>query len=132
MHYTMLLRYPERPADELSEDEVQVSLGTFDRWAKEMAHAGVLVSAEILQRSPDTVTLRIEGESLLELEGPAESSADSIGGIVVIDVAEHGDALAWARRAPSIAWGPVELRGAMVRFTDGEWRPEEAPEPAPS
>ena len=125
MHYTLLLHYPERSSGDISDEEVRQGMNSFDKWAKEIEHAGHLVSAQMLQRTDETMTVQIIGETLEVSDGPAWVVDAPIGGIIMLDVPDDGEALAWARRAPSVAWGPVEVRGTMVRFTEGEWRPEE-------
>ena len=132
MHYSLLLHYPERPRDDLTPEEMRNGMNYFDRFAKELETAGVLVSAEMFERSPQTVTVRLVDETIEEIDGPEEEVHAPLGGIIVIDVDNQAQAIRYAHRAPSMAWGPVEVRGAMARYVDGEWRSEEAVEPAPS
>ena len=40
----------------------------------------------------------------------------------MIDVADLDEALDWAKRAPSVAWGHVEVRPTATRFVDGAWQ----------
>ena len=122
MRYTLLLHYPERAGD-ISDEEVRQGMNSFDKWAKDLNGAGALVSAEMFQHTPETTTVQLVNETIQVNEGPADDVPDPIGGVVVIDVADHGDAVYWAKHAPSLAWGPVEIRGGMVRFTEGEWHP---------
>ncbi len=86
MHYSLLLHYPERPREDLTEEEMRNGMNYFDRFAKELATAGVLVSAEMFERSPETVTVRLVGETIEELDGPEEDEHAPPGGIFVIDV----------------------------------------------
>ena len=60
----------------------------------------------------------VAGHRLLPTAGVEDAP---IGGIFVIDVESEGDAFSWAHRAPSIAWGPVEVREVQTVFRDGEW-----------
>jgi hypothetical protein len=41
----------------------------------------------------------------------------------VIDVPDLDAALGWAAKAPSVAWGAVEVRPGSVFYGDGAWRP---------
>jgi hypothetical protein len=79
------------------------------------------------------VTVRLVDETIEELDGPEEEEHAPLGGIIVIDVDNRAQAIRYAHRAPSMAWGPVEVRGAMARYVDGEWRSEQevVPEPNP-
>ena len=126
MHYTLLLHYPERPREDLTDEEMLNGMNMFNKFAQELDHDNILVSAEMLQRSPETVTVRLVGETLESIDGPAEELHAPLGGIIVIDVDNQEQAIRYAHRAPSMAWGPVEVRGAMARFVDGAWQSIEA------
>ena len=126
MHYTLLLHYPERPREDLTPEEMRNGMNYFDRFAKELDNAGVLVSAEMLERSPETVTVRLVNETIEEIDGPSEDPEAPLGGIIVIDVDNQEQAIRYAHRVPSMAWGPIEVRGSLARFVDGEWQSIEA------
>src|SRR4029450_10590854 len=132
MHYSLLLHFPERPREDLTPEEMRNGMNYFDRFVKELEAAGVLVSAELFESSSETVTVRLVNETIEELDGPEEEVHAPLGGIIVIDVDNHQQAVRYAHRAPSMVWGPTEIRGTMPRFVDGEWRAEqEVLPPAP-
>ena len=126
MHYTLLLHYPERPREDLTPEEMRNGMNYFDRFAKELDNAGVLVSAEMLERSPETVTVRLVEETIEEIDGPSEDPEAPLGGIIVIEVDNQEQAIRYAHRVPSMAWGPIEVRGALARYVDGAWQSIEA------
>src|SRR4051794_12045559 len=119
MHYSLLLHFPERPRDDLSPEEMRNGMNAFNRFALELDTAGVLVSAELFDRSPETVTVRLVDETIEELDGPEEESHAPLGGIIVIDVDNQQQAIRYAHRAPSMVWGPIEVRGSMARWVEG-------------
>ena len=80
MHYSLLLHFPERPREDLTPEEMRNGMNYFDRFAKELDTAGVLVSAELFERSPETVTVRLVNETIEELEGPEEEAHAPLGG----------------------------------------------------
>ena len=130
MHYSLLLHFPERPREDLTPEEMRNGMNYFNRFALELDTAGVLVSAELLERSPETVTVRLVDETIEEVDGPEEEFHAPLGGIIVIDVDNQEQAIRYAHRAPSMVWGPIEVRGTMARWVDGEWREEQEVEPA--
>ena len=57
MRYTLLLHYPEMPAEELGEEALKEGMAAFDAYARALDDAGVLLSAEVL--APSSATTKI-------------------------------------------------------------------------
>lgn len=122
MRYTLLLHYPEMSADELDHEAIAEAMREFDEYAKALDAAGILASAEVLQPSALTTTVRTNGDgSLLVQDGPFADTKEQLGGTFVIDVDDLDAAIEWAGRTPSIGWGAVEIRPTATRFVDGAW-----------
>ena len=122
MRYTLLLHYPEPSADELGPEALAAGMRAFQAYAKALEDAGALVSAEVLQQSGATTTVTLRGGELLVQDGPFADTKEQLGGTFVIDVADLDVALEWARRAPSVSWGHVEIRPTATRYVDGSWQ----------
>ena len=122
MRYTLLLHYPEPTADELGPERLAEGMRAFQAYARALDEAGVLESAEVLQRSSATTTVTLrEGQYLIQ-DGPFADSREQLGGTFVIEVADLDEALDWAKRAPSVEWGHVEVRPTATRYVDGAWQ----------
>ena len=122
MRYTLLLHYPERGADELGAEALAEGMRAFQAYAKALEDAGVLASAEVLQQSNATTTVTFARGELVVQEGPFADTKEQLGGTVVIDVEDLDAAIEWAKQAPSVAWGPVEIRPVATRYVDGAWQ----------
>lgn len=122
MRYTLLLHYPEQTADELGPDALAAGMRAFDEYAGALDAAGVLCSAEVLQPSSASTTVRRRDGELIIQDGPYADTKEQLGGTFVIDVDDLDTALEWAGRAPSVAWGVVEVRPTATRFADGAWQ----------
>jgi hypothetical protein len=122
MRYTLLLQYAEMTTDDLGPEAIAEGMRAFDVYAKALEAAGVLRSAEVLQQSDVTTTVRERDGELLVQDGPFADTKEQLGGTFVIEVDDLDQAIAWARRAPSVAWGAVEIRPSATRFVDGAWR----------
>jgi len=122
MRYTLLLHYPEPTAAELGPEALAEGMRAFQAYAKALDDAGVLDSAEVLQQSSATTTITLAGGELVVQDGPFADSKEQLGGTFVIDVPDLDAALEWAQRAPSVAWGHVEIRPSATRFLDGAWQ----------
>jgi hypothetical protein len=123
MRYTLLLHYPEITAETLGAEAMQEGQRAFASYAAALDAAGVLLSAEVLQHSVSTTTVRLVDGSLQVQDGPFADTKEQLGGTFVVDVPDLDAALAWAGKAPSVAWGAVEVRPGAVYYADGSWRP---------
>ena len=123
MRYTLLLHYPEMTPEALGAEALEEGQRAFNSYAAALDAAGVLVSAEVLQPSVSTTTVRLVDGGLQVQDGPFADTKEQLGGTFVIDVPDLDAALAWAAKAPSVAWGTVEVRPGAVFYADGAWRP---------
>jgi hypothetical protein len=123
MRYTLLLHYPEATEESIGREAIEAGMAAFASYAEALDAAGVLRSAEVLQPSSATTTVTARDGELRIQDGPFADTKDQLGGTFVIEVDDLDAALDWARRAPSVAWGAVEVRPTGVRFVDGSWRP---------
>ena len=122
MRYTLLLHYPEPTADDLGPEALAEGMRAFQAFATALDDAGLLVSAEVLERSDATTTVSQRAGEFIVQDGPFADSKEQLGGTFVIDVPDLDEALAWAKRAPSVAWGHVEVRPTATHFVDGAWQ----------
>lgn len=123
MIYTLFLHYPEETPESIGQEAIEAGIVAFNAYGTALAEAGVLVSAEVLQPSAASTTVRSRDGVLQVQDGPYADTKEQLGGTFVVDVPDLDTALAWAERAPSIAWGAVEIRPTALRFLDGAWRP---------
>ncbi|MGZ4613254.1 MAG: YciI family protein [Kineosporiaceae bacterium] len=125
MRYTLLLHYPEESAESLGVQAIEEGQRAFQSYAAALDAAGVLLAAEVLQPSASTTTVRSVNGTLQVQNGPFADTKEQLGGTFVIDVPDLDAALQWAGKAPSVAWGAVEVRPGAVWYRDGAWRPNE-------
>lgn len=70
MRYTLLLHWPEMPAEALGEESMAEGMRAFAAYGAALEQAGVLLSAEVLQPSGSTTTVRGSGGELRVQDGP--------------------------------------------------------------
>ncbi len=121
MRYTLLLHHPEATEDELGAEAIAEGQRAFASYAATLHQAGVLLAAEVLQPSVATTTLRLVDGELRIQDGPFADTKEQLGGTFVLDLPDLDAAIEWARQAPAIAWGPVEIRPGAVHTVDGVW-----------
>src|SRR5579862_7292640 len=122
MRYTLLLHYPEPGAEALGPEALAQGMRAFQNYAKALDDAGVLASAEVLQRSNATTTVTLVGGELVVQDGPFADTKEQLGGSFVIDVPDLDAAIEWASRAPSVSWGHIEIRPIATRYAEGSWQ----------
>ncbi|RBP62229.1 hypothetical protein DFO66_11645 [Brevibacterium sanguinis] len=138
MRYTLLMHYPEPkegelelPPEAIAEAQTQMSA-----YVTALHQAGVLLSAEVLSPSPLTTTLTMDGGAVQVKDGPFADTKEQLGGTFVIDVDDLDAAIEWARQAPPLQWGAVEIRPGATHVEDGQWvsgtRSDECPSAPPS
>jgi hypothetical protein len=122
MRYTLLLHYPEQTAEDLGPEALAEGMRAFQAYAEALDEAGVLQSAEVLQQSGATTTVSLARGEFVVQDGPFADTKEQLGGTFVIEVPDLDGAIEWARRAPSVSWGHVEIRPTATRFVDGSWQ----------
>jgi hypothetical protein len=123
MRYTLLLHYPEASDDELGAEAIADGMRAFASYALALEKARVLVSAEVLQPSVNTTTLRSVDGHLRVQDGPLADTKEQLAGTFVIDVPDLDAAIEWGRQVPSLAWGAVEIRPGATHTVGGVWQP---------
>ncbi|GAB98567.1 hypothetical protein GONAM_02_00890 [Gordonia namibiensis NBRC 108229] len=123
MHYSLLLHYPEHDASTLGDEAIQAGQAAFSAYTRALQDAGVLVSAEVLRHSTASTTIRkVDGELVVQ-DGPFADTKEQLGGTIIIDVADLDTAIEWARQAPPIEWGVIEIRPGATYTMNGVWTP---------
>lgn len=123
MRYTLLLHYPEADADSIGAEAIEEGKKAFHSYVATLHQAGVLLGAEVLQPSTSSTTLRMVDGQLQVQDGPFADTKEQLGGTFVIEVPDLDAAIEWARQAPSIWWGAVEIRPGATHTVAGTWVP---------
>ena len=123
MRYTILMHYPEETGGSIGEDTIEAGRRAFAAYAATLEQAGVRIGAEVLAPSDLTTTLRMVDGDLRVQDGPFADTKEQLGGTVVVDVPDLDAAIEWARQAPPIDWGAVEIRPGATHTVGGIWTP---------
>lgn len=123
MRYTLLMHYAEPAEGQLDEETAAQGMAAMSAYASTLHAAGVLLAAEVLQPSTASTTLRTVDGVLQVQDGPFADSKEQLAGTFVLDVDDLDAAIGWARQAPPLAWGAVEVRPGATHTVDGAWVP---------
>ena len=124
MRYSLLLNAPEPAAGEIDEKVMAQFRAAYQKYAKDLDAAGVLVSADVLQPSSASTTVTLRTGSLQIQDGPFADTKEQLAGTFVIEVPDLDAALAWAEKCPGAHYGVIEIRPSAIVFKDGAWRPQ--------
>lgn len=123
MRYTLLLHYPEATDESVSAEVIEEGRRAFASYAAALHRADILIAAEVLRPSSSSTTLTMVDDALRVQDGPFADTKEQLGGTFVIDVPDLDAAIEWARQAPSIRWGSVEIRPGATHTEEGVWVP---------
>ncbi|MCC5576750.1 YciI family protein [Microtetraspora sp. AC03309] len=123
MRYMLMFHYGEVSEESIGAEAMAAGLRAMASYAATLEQAGILVSGQVLQPSASSTTLTlVDGEPRIQ-DGPFADTKEQLGGVIVIDVPDLDAALEWARQAPPLAWGTVEVRPGAVHIEAGTWVP---------
>ena len=123
MRYSLLLNAPEPKEGDIPEEQLAQFRAAFQKYAKDLDAAGVLISADILKPTSASTTVTLRTGSLQIQDGPFADTKEQLAGTFVIEVPDLDAALAWAEKCPGAHYGVVEIRPSAIVFKDGAWHP---------
>jgi hypothetical protein len=80
-----------------------------DRFTEELVKAGVFVAGAGLKNSAQAKRVVVEGPGRTVIDGPFAESRELIAGFSIWEVKDMDEALAWAKRSPSLGSGRSEI-----------------------
>ena len=89
--------------------EALEAFAAMDRFTEELVKAGVFVAAAGLKNGPESKRIVTDGASRTVIDGPFAESRELVVGFSIWEVKDMDEALAWAKRAPTIP-GEMEIR----------------------
>ena len=132
MKYMLLLVGDESQYADRSEEDMAADMQRWEEYTKELVEAGAFVSGEGLGPSASATTLRIEHGERILTDGPFAETKEQVGGFYVIRARDLDEAIEWAAKLPSAAYGFTEIRPVMDYEAVGAGDPTQAAQGAAS
>ncbi len=110
MKYLLLINASEADEDKMSEARMGEILEGYGKFTEELIASGALVDSNRLQPSTTATTVRVRNGKEAITDGPFAETKEQIGGYYLVDVANLDEAIAWAKKIPSVDYGSIEVR----------------------
>ena len=85
------------------------AFAAMDRFTEELVKAGVLVAGAGLKNSAPAKRIVFEGPGRTVIDGPFAESRELIAGFSIWEVKDMDEAVAWAKRSPTLGPGRSEI-----------------------
>ena len=85
------------------------AFAAMDRFTDELVKAGVLVAGAGLKNSAHAKRIVFDGPGRTVIDGPFAESRELIAGFSIWEVKDMDEAVAWAKRSPSVTPGKSEM-----------------------
>lgn len=109
--FTLLIY--ESKADLAARTDPQKAPGywaAYGGYAKQLTEAGILRGGTALPGNAETKTVTITQGQAQETDKPFATSDLELGGYFIIEAPDQAAAVAWAKKAPGLATGAIEVK----------------------
>jgi hypothetical protein len=89
--------------------EMLEAFAAMDRFTEELVAAGVFVAAAGLKNGAEAKRIITDGANRTVIDGPFAESRELIAGFSIWEVKDMDEAMAWAKRSPSIPGTKTEM-----------------------
>ena len=100
MKVLMTLYGDEKLKDVDTPEGIMRTMQAWGEFGEAAAAAGVLVVCDALEAAHTATTVRVGGGERHVTDGPFIETKEQVGGIVILEVRDLDEALAWAERTP--------------------------------
>lgn len=113
MQYMLLIYAAENAGPDYGTPEFGELLNSYAAFSQEVEEAGVLVAGEALQDTHTATSVKVRNGNSMITDGPFAETKETLGGYYILDCKDIDEALGYAAKIPSAAYGTVEVRPVM-------------------
>ena len=114
MRYMCLIYGNEAREEVQTEAERSEMMQGYMAFSQEVREAGVFEAGDPLMPTETATTLRTDGGSIVNIDGPFAETKEQLGGYYILDCENLDQALAFAAKIPGVKNGSIEVRPIMV------------------
>jgi hypothetical protein len=110
MQYLLLIYGDEKAWNSMSDQEIKATMQAYGDYSRELAAAGAMRGGSELAPVSTATTVRVRNGKAMTTDGPFAETKEQLGGYYLIEVANLDEAIHWAAKIPSAAFGSIEIR----------------------
>jgi hypothetical protein len=110
MRYLLLINSSEQEEDAMTPKDMEAMMAAYGKFTQDLQAAGVMRGADRLRPTSTATTVRVRNGEVLTTDGPFAETKEQLGGYYEIEVKDLDEAIGWAAKVPSAAYGSVEVR----------------------
>lgn len=110
MRYMLLINSEESRYETVTEEEMGQLMVAYGKFTQDLHDSGAFVASDRLRPTPMATTVRVRDGETICTDGPFAETKEQFGGYYTIDVKDLDEAIQWAAKIPTAAYGSVEVR----------------------
>ena len=110
MKFMLLIYHNEQRWNEITESERQQVYGEYRQLREELQSSGQFLDGSQLQPANTATSIRNRDDEELVTDGPFAETHEQLGGYFLIEAKNLDEAVAIAKRIPSVRMGAIEVR----------------------
>ena len=114
MKYMCLIYSHEAKQPQPGTPEMGELMQGYMAFTQDIREKNVMVAGDPLQPVGTATTVRLRGGKVETTDGPFAETKEQLGGYYILDCRDLDEALAYAAKIPSAAFGSIEVRPIMV------------------
>ncbi len=114
MKYMCLIYGEEAKHPQAGTPEMNQLMQGYMAFTQVIREKNMMVAGDPLQPTATATTVRVRGGKTETTDGPFAETKEQLGGYYILDCKDLDEAIAYAARIPTAAFGSVEVRPIMV------------------
>ena len=114
MQYMLLIYTADNVGPQHGSPEFEQLLADYGSFGQEVSEAGVMVAGDALLPIHTATSLSVRDGNVTTTDGPFAETKETLGGYYILDCKDLDEALSYAAKIPSAAFGTIEVRPVMV------------------
>lgn len=110
MKFMLLIYHSEQRWNEITESERQQVYAEYRQLREELQSNGKFLDGSQLKAADTATSIQIRNSDELVTDGPFAETHEQLAGYFLVDVPSVDEAIAIAKRIPSVRTGTVEIR----------------------
>ncbi len=113
MQYLLMIYAAEDAGPQPGTDEFMQMLDGYQKFTDEVQADGVFLAGEPLDSITTATTVQVRSGKNKITDGPFAETKEALGGYYLLDCKDLDEAIGYAAKIPSAAYGSIEIRPIM-------------------